>query len=97
LATGPRFVRLCSERMRQAVRQDCSFAKKLESPPALLVVVRGSSETVSGLAPAHAAEAGAALWFGGFETRGGLEMLGAFIEQDRAEAAEGRATRRRRA
>ena len=29
-----------SERVRQAVRQDCSFAKKQASPPALLVVVR---------------------------------------------------------
>jgi DNA-binding SARP family transcriptional activator len=34
------FVRLSSERVRQAVRQDCSFAKKQASPPALLVVVR---------------------------------------------------------
>jgi len=33
------FVRLSSERVRQAVRQDCSFVKKQESPPALLVVV----------------------------------------------------------
>ena len=35
-----RFVRLSSERARQAVRQDCSFAKKQDSPPALPVVVR---------------------------------------------------------
>jgi hypothetical protein len=35
-------VQLSSERARQAVRQDCSFAKKQESPPALLVVVQGS-------------------------------------------------------
>jgi hypothetical protein len=35
-----RFVRLSSERARQAVRRDCSFAKKRESPPALLVVVQ---------------------------------------------------------
>jgi hypothetical protein len=34
-----RFVRLSSERARQAVRQDCSFATKQESRPALLVVV----------------------------------------------------------
>jgi hypothetical protein len=34
-------VRLRSERARQAVRQDCSFAKKQESPPALLVVIQG--------------------------------------------------------
>src|SRR5919202_1355398 len=33
-------VRLSSERVRQAVRQDCSFAKKQASPPALLGVVR---------------------------------------------------------
>jgi hypothetical protein len=33
-------VRLSSERVRQPVRQDCSFAKKQASPPALLVVVR---------------------------------------------------------
>ena len=39
---GPllRFVQLSSERRRQAVRQHCSFAKKQESPPALLRVVR---------------------------------------------------------
>src|SRR5215207_1577072 len=36
----PLFVRLSSERARQAVRQDSSFAKKQESPPALLVVVQ---------------------------------------------------------
>jgi hypothetical protein len=35
------FVRLSSERARQAVRQDCSFAKKQESSLALLVVVQG--------------------------------------------------------
>jgi hypothetical protein len=34
-----RFVRLSSERASQAVRQDCSVAKKQEPPPALLVVV----------------------------------------------------------
>jgi hypothetical protein len=33
-------VRLRSERARRAARQDCSFANKQESPPALLVVVR---------------------------------------------------------
>jgi len=33
-------VRLSSERVRQAVPQDCSFAEKQASPPALLVVVR---------------------------------------------------------
>jgi hypothetical protein len=33
------FVRLSSDRVRQAMRQDCSFAKKQASPPALLVVV----------------------------------------------------------
>jgi hypothetical protein len=37
------FVRLSSERARQEVRRDCSFAKKRESPPALLVVVRSES------------------------------------------------------
>jgi hypothetical protein len=31
-------VRLSSERWRQAVRQDCSLARKQASPPALLVV-----------------------------------------------------------
>jgi hypothetical protein len=36
-----RLVRLSSELTVQAVRQDCSFAKKRESPPALLVVVQG--------------------------------------------------------
>ena len=36
-------VRLSGERTRQAVRQDCSFAKKQESPAALLVVVRRGS------------------------------------------------------
>jgi hypothetical protein len=41
LAALPLFVRLSSERVRHAVRQDCSFAKKQASPPALLVVVRG--------------------------------------------------------
>jgi hypothetical protein len=39
------FVRLSSERARQAVRQDCSLPKKQESPPPLLVIVRGDSET----------------------------------------------------
>ena len=34
-----RFVRLSSERAAQAVRHDCSFAEKQESPSALLVVV----------------------------------------------------------
>ena len=34
------FVRLSSERVRQAVRDDCSFANKQASPVALLVVVR---------------------------------------------------------
>jgi hypothetical protein len=38
------FVRLSSERASQAVRQHCSFAKKQELPPALLVVVQGGSE-----------------------------------------------------
>jgi hypothetical protein len=36
-------VRLGSERARQAVRQDCSFGRKQESPPAALVVVRCGS------------------------------------------------------
>jgi hypothetical protein len=40
LAALPLIVRLSSERPRQAVRQDCSFAKKQKSPPALLVVVQ---------------------------------------------------------
>jgi hypothetical protein len=35
----PAFVRLSSERVRQAVPQDCSFAERQASPPALLVVV----------------------------------------------------------
>ncbi|HEX2309578.1 MAG TPA: hypothetical protein VHH91_02575 [Vicinamibacterales bacterium] len=34
------FVQLSSERVRQAVRQDCSFARKQATPPALLVVVQ---------------------------------------------------------
>jgi hypothetical protein len=34
-----RIVHLSSEPARQAVRHDCSFAKKQESPPAFLVVV----------------------------------------------------------
>ena len=38
-----RFVRLSSERVRQAVPQDCSFAEKQASPPALLVVVHSKS------------------------------------------------------
>jgi hypothetical protein len=37
-------VRLSSERARQGVRQDCCFAKKQQSPPALLVVVQTESE-----------------------------------------------------
>jgi hypothetical protein len=40
IAALPVLVRLSSERERQAVRQDCSFAKKQKSPPTLLVVVR---------------------------------------------------------
>jgi hypothetical protein len=39
----PLVVRLSSERARQAVRQDCSFAKKRESLAALLVVVQGGA------------------------------------------------------
>ena len=35
-----RFVRLSSERTLEPVRQDCSFAKKRQSHPALLLVVR---------------------------------------------------------
>jgi hypothetical protein len=35
-------VRLSSERVRQAVRQDCSVAKKQASRPALPVVVQSS-------------------------------------------------------
>jgi hypothetical protein len=47
-----RFVQLSSERARQAVRQDCSFAKKQESPYALLVVVQASNiRRVSRMAP----------------------------------------------
>jgi len=34
-----RFVQLSSERARHALRQDCSFAKQQDSPPALPVVV----------------------------------------------------------
>jgi hypothetical protein len=34
------FVRLSSERARQAVGRDCSVAKKQQSSPVLLVVVR---------------------------------------------------------
>src|SRR5215217_1150147 len=50
---GPRaalllIVRLSSERVRQAVRQDCSFAKKQASPPALLVVVPSAREVTAG-------------------------------------------------
>ena len=33
------FVQLSSERARHALRQDCSFAKQQDSPPALPVVV----------------------------------------------------------
>jgi hypothetical protein len=45
----PRVVRLSSERVRQAVRQDCPFAKKQASPPALLVVIqRGRELAASG-------------------------------------------------
>jgi hypothetical protein len=39
-------VRLSSERARKAVRQDCSLAKKQESPAALLVVVPSSQVVV---------------------------------------------------
>jgi hypothetical protein len=39
----PVLVRLSSERARDAVRQDCSFANKQESPVARLVVVLGES------------------------------------------------------
>jgi len=42
----PSFVRLSSEGVRQAVRQDCSFAKKQASPPALLVVVHSGRLTL---------------------------------------------------
>jgi hypothetical protein len=66
------FVRLSSERARQAVRQECSFAKKQESPPALLVVVLSERhalvhpharlELVAGL-PAIAAKAIVGVWF----------------------------------
>ena len=42
-----RFVRLSSERVRQAVRQDCSFAKTQASPPALLVVVESGGRGVA--------------------------------------------------
>src|SRR4051794_10123217 len=38
-------------RARQAVRQDCSFAKKQESPPALLVVVLSRALLGPGCAP----------------------------------------------
>ena len=38
-----RFVRLTSERVRQAVREDYSFAKKQEPQLAFLVVVQGRS------------------------------------------------------
>jgi hypothetical protein len=37
-------VRLSSERARQPVRQDCSFAKKQESPHARLVLVLSRSK-----------------------------------------------------
>jgi hypothetical protein len=37
-------VHLSSARVRQAVRQECSFAKKQASPVALLVVVRSERE-----------------------------------------------------
>jgi hypothetical protein len=48
-------VRLSSERARQAVRQDCSFAKEQESRRALLVVVLSESKLMlrqSAAAPA---------------------------------------------
>jgi hypothetical protein len=41
-APAPRLlvvVQLSSERARHALRQDCSFAKQQDSPPALPVVV----------------------------------------------------------
>jgi hypothetical protein len=49
MATGPAprllvVVQLSSERVRQAVPQDCSFAERQASPPALLVVVHLSSQ-----------------------------------------------------
>src|SRR3954465_11020451 len=44
-AALPLLVRLSSERVRQAVPQDCSFAEKQASPPALLAVVRSESDT----------------------------------------------------
>ena len=43
-------VRLSSERARQAVRHDCSFAKKPASPRAFLVVVEAVAQTVEGVA-----------------------------------------------
>jgi hypothetical protein len=50
----PTCVRLSRERARQVVRQDCSFAKEQESPPALLVVVQASDiRRVSRIAPGH--------------------------------------------
>jgi hypothetical protein len=39
LAWVPLLVQLSSERARHALRQDCSFAKQQDSPPALPVVV----------------------------------------------------------
>ena len=44
IAALPALVQLSSERARQAVRQGCSFAKKQEPPPALLVVVPSERE-----------------------------------------------------
>jgi hypothetical protein len=42
----PLVVQLSSERASQAVRQDCSFSKKQELPPALLVGVQRRSAGV---------------------------------------------------
>ena len=44
-------VRLSSERPPQAVRLDCSLAKKQASPPALVVVVRGERRAGQGQTP----------------------------------------------
>ena len=46
----PVLVQLSSELARQTVRQDSSFAKKQESPPAILVVVRRGRHTLAGRA-----------------------------------------------
>jgi hypothetical protein len=91
-AALPRFVRLSSELARQAVRQDCSFAKKQESPPALLVVVP-SGRAPDGDADARSSRACGSLVTSPLRTlprRGGIRAVGwprgPDAVRDRAEA-----------